>query len=336
MEAGRYITSVPRPLEYEMTKKDHRISELCDFLQTYTILLLSISGSCLAVFLFYRNKLKKPIEELNRASRRIAESDLDFHIQYENRDEMGQLCLEFEEMREQLYQNNRTLWRMLEEEKALRGAIAHDIRSPLSVLKGYQEMLLDYLPDGTLSLEQGMEMLRESVKQTKRMDDFIDAMARLSSLEQRELRAEEIAAEELKQDIERELAILEAGTGKQVQLFVKDSQESFSGDKEVILEVLENLLSNALRYAQSLVEISLEIRKEELKLRVRDDGSGFSESAEEITKAFHQQNMKDSLKHAGLGMYVSRLYCEKHGGKLLLENKDGAGAVVTAVFRRIV
>ena len=63
MEAGRYITSVPRPLEYEMTKKDHRISELCDFLQTYTILLLSILGSCLSVLQFYRNKLKNPIEE---------------------------------------------------------------------------------------------------------------------------------------------------------------------------------------------------------------------------------------------------------------------------------
>ena len=65
---------------------------------------------------------------------------------------------------------------MIEEEKALRAAIAHDIRSPLSVLKGYQEMLLDYLSDGTISLEQGMEMLKESAKQTRRMDDFIDAI----------------------------------------------------------------------------------------------------------------------------------------------------------------
>lgn len=335
-EKGRYIVSIPRPAEDEMTRRDHRISELCDFLQTYTILLLSILGSCLAVLLFYRNKLKTPIEELNRASRKIAENDLDFHIWYENGDEMGRLCRGFEEMREQLFQNNRALWRMIEEEKALRAAIAHDIRSPLSVLKGYQEMLLDYLPDGTVSLEQGLEMLKESAKQTRRMDDFIDAMSKMSSLEQRTLRPEEITAGDFKEDIERELEILSVDSGKRAALSFPDNGETFFGDKEVILEVLENLLSNALRYSETFVEISVEFSREELKLCVMDDGIGFSESAEEATKAFHQQNVKDSLKHAGLGLYISRLYCEKHGGKLLLENRDRAKTVVTAVFRRII
>ena len=54
---------------------------------------------------------------------------------------------EFERMKEQLAENNHQLWKMIEEEKALRAAIAHDIRSPLSVLEGYQEMLSEYLPE---------------------------------------------------------------------------------------------------------------------------------------------------------------------------------------------
>ena len=58
---------------------------------------------------------------------------------------------------------------MVEEERVLRAAIAHDIRSPLSVLKGYQEMLMDYLPDGTVDTETAMEMLSESWKQIERM-----------------------------------------------------------------------------------------------------------------------------------------------------------------------
>ena len=56
---------------------------------------------------------------------------------------------------------------------------------------------------------------------------------------------------------------------------------------------------------------------------------------EEVTKLFYQQNIKDSLKHTGMGMYISRLYCEKHGGQLLLENEENGGAVITAVFHRI-
>ena len=74
---------------------------------------------------------------------------------------------------------------------------------------------------------------------------------------------------------------------------------------------------------------------ETLKISVSDDGTGFQEDAEKVTRAFHQKNVKDSLTHTGMGMYISRLYCEKHGGKLLLENNEAGGASVTAVFRRI-
>ena len=73
----------------------------------------------------------------------------------------------------------------------------------------------------------------------------------------------------------------------------------------------------------------------ELKIRVKDDGAGLQADKEKVTKLFYQQNIRDSLKHTGMGMYISRLYCEKHGGQLLLENEEYGGAVITAVFHRI-
>ena len=333
MEEEGFWVQIPRPNASEMSRLDHNISEACDFLQTYSVLVLSVAGSCVAVFLFYRNKLRTPIRELENASGRIAENDLDFQLTYENRDEMGQLCREFDRMREQLAQNNRKMWRMVEDERELRAAIAHDIRSPLSVLKGYQEMLLTYLPDGTIDTPQAVEMLEESMKQISRMDVFIETMRRVNSLEQRELRAEAIAAEQLREDIRREADILESD--KKVALDVEETSEIFYGDREVILEVMENLLSNALRYARERIEVKVSLTTARLRVSVSDDGSGFQEDAEKITRAFHQKNVKDSLTHTGMGMYISRLYCEKHGGKLLLENNEAGGASVTAVFRRI-
>ncbi len=98
---------------------------------------------------------------------------------------------------------------------------------------------------------------------------------------------------------------------------------------------MENLLSNALRYARERIEVKVSLTTARLRVSVSDDGSGFQEDAEKITRAFHQKNVKDSLTHTGMGMYISRLYCEKHGGKLLLENNEAGGAAVTAVFRRI-
>lgn len=329
------VTDIPRPRSYEMTSTDYFISELCDFLQTYTILILSMAGSCAAVFLFYRNKLKKPIAELAAASQKIADNQLDFHITYENQDEMGVLCKEFETMRGQLAENNRRLWQTIEEEKMLRAAIAHDIRSPLSVLKGYQEMLTEYLPKADMDREQAMEMLSESNRQIERMDAFVETMRKLNSLESRELTAAEISAAELEADIRAELAVLEKEYGKRFVLQASAADETFYGDKEIILEVTENLLSNAFRYGKQQIAVMLQTGSAELRVCVRDDGEGFSEDAETITIAFHGKNIKDSLKHAGIGMYISRLYCEKHGGKLILENEEQGGAVVTAIFRRI-
>ena len=99
---------VPRPNQSKMSRMDWHISETCDFLQTYGVLLFSFAGCGIAVSLFYKNKLKRPIQELKMASQMIAEEDLDFHMAYENEDEMGMLCRKFERMRGQLEENNRT------------------------------------------------------------------------------------------------------------------------------------------------------------------------------------------------------------------------------------
>ena len=238
-------------------------------------------------------------------------------------------------MREQLAQNNHQLWKTIEEEKALRAAIAHDIRSPLSVLEGYQEMLFEYLSQKEIDREQILEMVSESRKQIERMDVFVETMRKMSSLDARDLMAGEITYQQLETEIQAEVNILEKKSGKSCHLNGVATKEIFTGDKEVILEVTDNLLSNAFRYARKEVEIKVYLTASELKIRVKDDGAGLQADKEEVTKLFYQQNIRDSLKHTGMGMYISRLYCEKHGGQLLLENEEYGGAVITAVFHRI-
>lgn len=334
-DGREYLTDVPRPNSYEMGKFDYHVSEMCDFFQTFTVLIMSVIGNIIAVFLFYKHKLENPIEELELASQQVGRNNLDFHITYENKDEMGRLCKEFERMREQLAENNRQLWKMLEEEKALRAAIAHDIRSPLSVLEGYQEMLSEYLPEKEIDMNQALEMVNESRKQIKRMDTFVETMRKMSSLESRKFVEEEITSKQLGTDIQAELNVLEKKFEKRCELKCVETAERFIGDKEVILEVIENLLSNAFRYAKTRVKMEVILTCSELQIRVKDDGVGFTADKQKTTELFYQQNVKDSLKHSGMGMYISRMYCEKHNGKLLLENQEHGGAIITAVFHRI-
>lgn len=332
-EKSAYVGTVARPANSSMTKADLIVSELCDFLQTYAVLIFSIAASCAAVFLFYRHKIAKPLDELKAASALIAKEELDFRISYENRDELGQLCNEFEKMRSQLAQNNERLWRMVEEEKALRAAIAHDIRSPLTVLKGYQEMLLEFTPDGTFTREKILEILKEEMGQTERMERFIDSMREMSSLENRELRPEPFMLARLKAELESEAGILCRKEGKELRILCWNEEEEFFGDREMILEVFENLLTNALRYAREVISVQVKRRGQELEISVADDGAGFKADTETLTGAFYQENAQDSLKHSGLGMYISRIFCEKHGGRLVTANGADGGAVVKAVFR---
>lgn len=325
--------AIPRPSRYDMTRIDGQISELCDFLQTYGALCISIAGSCIAVALFYKNKLKTPIEELSKASNLIAKDNLDFHILYKNQDELGRLCKEFEKMRAQLEENNRKLWHMVEDEKALRAAIAHDIRSPLSVLQGYQEMLLEFVPKGTFDKEKIVELLLEGMYQIKRMNHFIETMRKMTKLEERELQYKDVNVIELGKRIENAGNMIVNGTGKVFEVKIQSKEEIINIDIEIVLEVVDNLLSNAIRYAKEKIKIILSLTELELIIIVIDDGIGFTETAEKITKAFYHSNPQDDLKHFGMGMYISRIYCERHGGRLLIGNYKSEGALVEAVFK---
>ena len=196
-------------------------------------------------------------------------------------------------------------------------------------------MLSEYLPKKEINMEQALEMVNESKKQIERMDIFVETMRKMSSLDARELVAEEITSKQLEIDIRAEMNVFEKKFGKLYELKCSETAEKFSGDKEVILEVIENLLSNAFRYAKTKVEMEVFLTSSELQIRIKDDGVGFTVDKQKATEHFYQQNVKDRLKHSGMGMYISRLYCEKHGGQLLIENEKLSGAVITAVFHRI-
>ena len=159
----KYEIEISRPNQSQMNRLDHHLSEMCDFMETYSVLIFSIVGSVAAVFFFYKNKLKTPLQELKDASQMIADNELDFHVSYENKDEMGTLCKEFEMMRSTLADNNRKMWRMIDDEKVLRNAIAHDIRSPLSILRGYQEMLLEFVSAESIKTIEVCRLIRSKV-----------------------------------------------------------------------------------------------------------------------------------------------------------------------------
>ena len=329
----KYEIEILRPNQSQMNRLDHHLSEMCDFMETYSVLIFSIVGSVAAVFFFYKNKLKTPLQELKDASQMIADNELDFHVSYENKDEMGTLCKEFEMMRSALADNNRKMWRMIDDEKVLRNAIAHDIRSPLSILRGYQEMLLEFVSAESIKTEDVIDILQTGMYQIDRIEHFTENMRKMSHLEQRELQCSEIELSELAKKIEAEAAMLSKKESKLCKVERVQEQNIVKVDEELVMEVADNLLENAVRYAQKSIVLQIKKKDGFLIISVEDDGIGFVDTEEKVTEPFYHKNPQDDLKHFGLGMYISRIFCEKHGGNLKIYNARQGGAHVEALFK---
>lgn len=324
-----------RPDLYIRSEQGRFLIELCDFILVYGFLVFSVPGIVIAVRLFYRDKIQKPLQELKAASRQIEENNLDFHIRYENHDELGQLCAEFEKMRTELESNNRKMWRMVEAEKILRAAIAHDIRTPLATLRGYQEMMLEFLPGSALSQEKTEEMLREGIEQIDRMNRFVETMRTLSGLESREAVWKQTSLKQLETRIRMSAGVLEAEYGRNVTFLPVCADKEFQADAGFVLEVAENLISNALRFANENVSVRFFLEGDSLALEVADDGNGYPQGfslPEDIHQAAGGRQQTD-LQHLGIGLYISRMCCEKHGGKLTVENRAEGGGMARATFR---
>lgn len=126
--------------------------------------------------LFYRRRLKKPFDILEEGMRNIKEKNLEFKMEYNSRDEMGRLCEAFEEMRGHLVENQKEMWRLVEEQKKLNAAFAHDLRTPLTVIRGYSDFLVKYIPQRNISQEKLKDTLRLLSAQAERLEKFSQTM----------------------------------------------------------------------------------------------------------------------------------------------------------------
>ena len=322
MGDGAYIGTVPVP----MSKEDERTIALLEKLPIVATPIYSAFCIIAAALLFYRNRLKKPLAELRTASEKIANNDLDFSIDYDNNDELGQLCASFEIMRTTLADNFSKMWRQVEERKALNAAFAHDLRTPLTVLKGYNEML--QASDNSQTRETAATM----GKHISRMESYVSSMSNLRRMEDTQPEYKLIDLQTVTSSLYDSAKIVCAKNGKELILQNDMPVSQLSLDGAFVSQVSNNLISNAVRYARTAVTISFALRDNGLLLSVSDDGKGFDKSGlQKATSPYYTEESNHS-EHFGLGLYICKLLCEHHNGYLKIENTT-TGAKVSAYFK---
>lgn len=283
----------------------------------------------MAGIVFYNRELKKPINILLDASKRIADNDLDFKVEYKKQNELGMLCTAFDEMRFSLYENNMEMWRSLEERKRLNSAFSHDLRTPLTVLKGYTDFLEKYIPDGRVSEEKLMSVISMMNRQISRLEHYTQKMNAVQKLEDIVPNSSGISS--------AELITMLAETGKLIcgdkfKSNIQSDDTIIFVDTEIVMQVYENMISNAVRYAENEVLVNCSISENILRISVLDDGKGFTvEALKNASQPFFRDDKNPDKLHFGLGLYICRILCEKCGGNITIENHKNGGKV-TAEF----
>lgn len=309
-------------------KTAYRASQICMVLLP---LMFAVIGITLCAWWFYHKILEPPITVLMDATTHIQDQDLNFQINFDGRDELGQLCTAFEKMRQTLYENNRQLWSMLEERRALQASVAHDLRNPIAIMTGYVEYLQENRQGGTLTDEKLEKALTNLGITAERMGRYTDTMRDLGAIEETEVHRREVELPDFLQHMADSLSILFQNTEVRFACDFHVPAGRAILDGELLYRVLENLISNALRFAEHQIELAFYLEHGTLSATVTDDGPGFSDKLlQKKTALFYSEDT--SGKHLGLGLAVSRVLCQKHGGTIELSNRLPYGACVKATI----
>lgn len=319
------ITSVEDGFTY-LSPKRKLLYQGCGAAMIALPVLFSFTGILLCGVLFYKRKLKRPLEILSKATEQISGQDLDFTVSYPVKDEFGALCGSFEQMRSALQENNRRMWDMLEQRKKLQASVAHDLRNPIAIIKGHAEYLRLNLTGGDLPAEKILSVTENIESAAGRLERYTDSIRELNALEEIEPQKKRVDFSEVYEEMTEALSRMAQSHPIKLCFENRVTTSRLCFDVQILYRILENLLSNALRYAKSEIDISFSNDEQFLTVLVSDDGPGFSEKSLKSKEDYMLSAGNDG--HMGMGLAICRILCKKHEGSLTIGNCEGKGAFI--------
>jgi signal transduction histidine kinase len=264
--------------------------------------------------------LTRSLRELTEATDEIAGGMLGKQVEVRSADELGELASSFNRM-------SLDLARATQARRQMTADIAHDLRSPLSVIAGYAEAL----SEGKLA--GSPEVYGILHQETRLLSRLVDDLRTLSLADAGELplNRQPLEPRALLEQVAARHAVAAEAKGISIKVDAGEMTPQISADAERLTQVLDNLVTNALRFTPAGGEILLRARSAEGKalIQVEDNGSGMT--AEEIQHAFDRFYRGDKARQAngesGLGLAIARSIVEAHGGTIAVASRPGRGSI---------
>ena len=283
-----------------------------------TVAIALILGGILAY------SLTRQLRELTAATERVADGEFGYQVEVRSKDELGELARSFNKMSTDLERSTRV-------RKQMTADIAHDLRSPLSVILGYTEALNDNKLEGTPDVYDVL------YKEAGQLSHLIDDLRTLSLVDAGELslNMQLIAPDELLEDTFRAYKQQAEGKNINLQVMVEPDTPRLKVDPNRMIQVLGNLVSNALRFTPEGGEIILGAGAVagSVRLYVKDNGPGIvPQDMPNIFNRFYRSDQSRSHNgETGLGLSIAKSLVDTQGGEITVESRPGE-TIFTLIF----
>ncbi len=286
----------------------------------------SLVAALLASY-FISRQVVTPVQRMTKLSHRIADGKYEERLSIpgsqhaDQIDELGQLALSFNQMADKLEKTENM-------RRQLIGDVTHELRTPLTAVKGYLEGLMD----GVLTAEP--ETYQQIHTEINRLQRLVNDLQELSRVEAGafQLRLASVTPASLIERIQSNLGRQFEDKNIQLETYVEPNLPSILVDQDRIIQVLTNLVGNALQYTPSGGKVSLQVRREpsEVLFSIKDSGIGIS--AEQLTFIFNRFYRTDKSRArasggSGIGLTIAKALVQAHHGRIWAKSEgEGKGS----------
>ncbi|MDD3338651.1 MAG: HAMP domain-containing sensor histidine kinase [Lachnospiraceae bacterium] len=302
------------------------------------IIILGITGLTLSLWIYHG--IITPLDKLTKATKNIRDGNLDFTLEPEGVDEISALCEDFEEMRQRLKASTEESVVFDKENKELISNISHDLKTPITAVKGYCEGIMDGVADTPEKMDK---YIRTIYNKSIEMNRLINELTFYSKIDTNripytfnKIRVVDFfndAAEEIGLDLET----------KGVEFHYDNSVGSgvmVIADVEQIKRVINNIISNSLKYTNkdhSTIRIRVRDVGDFVQVEMEDNGKGIA--AKDITNIFDRFYRTDASRNSskggsGIGLSIVKKIMEDHGGKVWATSRENVGTTMYFVLRK--
>jgi signal transduction histidine kinase len=268
----------------------------------------------------------RPLTELTTAITAMAQGELNQQVQVHSRDELGKLAEAFNQMSAKVHRANHLRQQMTAD-------IAHDLRTPLTVISGY----LEALRDGTLKpTPERFEVMNQEALLLRRLIEDLRTLS-LADAGELKLIRQKIQPLELLEQVRQSFEPIASEQQVILKVHVDDLLPDVHVDRERMVQVFENLVSNALRYTSVGGMVTLQARRcsADVCITVQDTGAGIApDQLMNIFERFYRvdESRQQSAHETGLGLAIAKSIVEAHGGRITAESQRGIGTSMTIML----